>query len=162
MCPRYLKPACVTLAASLSMAHCLVQLNSYSYSAPSLAHHSPISPPSHDATTARYRTLIVPSYCISGEPRPMSNAFRQELDRLWTDKTRSHLDAVTAHFPVSSRKISSTSPMASAISPRALSLFNEPVIFPFVSSARVQQSPARMLLAMIIVKRSTVVWNDVL
>ena len=45
--PRYLKPACATLAASLSMAHCVVQLNSYYYSALSLslAHHSPISAP---------------------------------------------------------------------------------------------------------------------
>ena len=41
--PRYLNPACATLAASLTMAHCLVQLNSYTISALSLAHHSPIS-----------------------------------------------------------------------------------------------------------------------
>ena len=43
LAPRYRKPACATLAASLSMAHCLVQLNSYTISALSLAHHSPTS-----------------------------------------------------------------------------------------------------------------------
>jgi hypothetical protein len=55
---RYRKPACATLAASLSMAHCLVQLNSYSISALSLAHHSPISsrPPASIAAGTRHES----------------------------------------------------------------------------------------------------------
>ena len=59
---RYLKPACATLAASLSMAHCLVQLNSYSNSALSLAHHSSFSmsfssrPPASIAARIRHES----------------------------------------------------------------------------------------------------------
>ena len=56
LCSR--KPACATLAASLTMAHCLVQLNSYSISALSLAHHSPISsrPPASIAAGTRHES----------------------------------------------------------------------------------------------------------
>jgi hypothetical protein len=55
---RYRKPACATLAASLTMAHCLVQLNSYTISALSLAHHSPISspPPASIAAGTRHES----------------------------------------------------------------------------------------------------------
>ena len=54
----YRKPACATLAASLAMAHCLVQLNSYSISALSLAHHSSISlrPPASIAADTRHES----------------------------------------------------------------------------------------------------------
>ena len=56
LCSR--KPACATLAASLTMAHCLVQLNSYTISALSLAHHSPISspPPASIAAGTRHES----------------------------------------------------------------------------------------------------------
>ena len=55
---RYRKPACATLVASLSIAHCLVQLNSYSIYALSLAHHSPISspPPASIAAGTRHES----------------------------------------------------------------------------------------------------------
>ena len=53
--PRYLNPACATLAALLSMAHCVVQLNSYTISALPLAHHSPISSPPPASIAARTR-----------------------------------------------------------------------------------------------------------
>ena len=58
LAPRFRKPACATLAASLSMAHCFVQLNSYSISALSLAHHSPISspPPASIAAGSRHES----------------------------------------------------------------------------------------------------------
>ena len=55
---RYRKPAFATLAASLSMARCRVQLNSYSISALFLAHRSPISspPPASIAAGTRHES----------------------------------------------------------------------------------------------------------
>ena len=59
LAPRYRKSACATLAASLSMAHCLVQLNSYYISALYLSlttmYHSPISSPPPASTAAGTR-----------------------------------------------------------------------------------------------------------
>ena len=65
--PRYLNPACATLAALLSMAHCLVQLNSHFISALSLAHHSPISPPPSASIAARTRHESKSQACGSRE-----------------------------------------------------------------------------------------------